>query len=878
MQTIKNRKGLALGAALSLLASLFVGAAPASATTDGQYLALTPVAGPVTNFNGTTAEDFELVAYVLPGQATWTDSDTVHFEVTKVSGAMDVLIDANSISTAIAAGATPASASGEANASISGVITHTTVSLPVTVSHVASASNGAVYLNLRAYTASPGVVSSSPSVTLTIKVWKENIATSNGRWDALEWYTTKTVVLHSMNSVPTTVSIGSPEVGDTVVTASGTVSALNFENLTGKFYLQVTASAAVFVDGPLDSTMSATAIGQDTMADLGGVVSQSFAIETSGGIAAGTSFSGYVTYDPAGNKVAGSGLNAAANTYRLGSLATAVAAGTETDTLLVQAISTSNSIMPGASTATVRANTTTTYKVTATSTSGLVTTSISGAVLSVAISQTAGTGLSLNAKEISVNGAAATTSYPAALALTTGTDGTATFTLATSGFVGDENLSIVVSETNISDSLTVNVRGVVPTLTADYSQVSVGAGETAAIGFTVEDQWGVAYAGTDLRVAMTKGGVAGFSHTNTLSYVAVTAGKATFNFTPSPATKTGSATVTARLQQLQAATGAYVNETNGADVVVNVNVTSVANAFGTGLAASYSASVSYPTTYAPAVAMGGKVTNTGSAVVVSGAGLIFEDASGATASDTITVRADGSLNYSVNVYGMKEGSHVVTFTNGSATTTSLLVVSAASSDMGRSIVWDTTNVAAGRTAIVTGTLLDDNGNPVSTVIDGSTAGDSGTASIVVSFTGTAGIPVGAMPVETDADGKFQVSLLTAAADRGSFTLTATYAPQGAATVVANLITSVNTITVGAASTAPASDQKLTVGSFKGFVAIYALNYTGQKLSAKVAGKWLVVNELSKFQRVVRNTGAGFTIKVDLYIDGAFVRSETVVTK
>jgi hypothetical protein len=247
-----------------------------------------------------------------------------------------------------------------------------------------------------------------------------------------------------------------------------------------------------------------------------------------------------------------------------------------------------------------------------------------------------------------------------------------------------------------------------------------------------------------------------------------------------------------------------VNTSPGDDVVVNVNVSNVANAFGTGLKASYSASVSYATTYAPAVAMGGKVTNPVSAVVVSGTGLIFEDAAGDTASDTITVRADGSLNYSVNVYALKAGSHVVTFTNGTATTTSLLVVSAAASDMGRSIVWDTTTVVAGRTAIVTGTLLDDNGNPVDTTLPGSTAGDSGTASILVTFAGTAGIPVGAMPTETDADGKFQISLLTAAADRGTFTLTATYAPQGAATLATRLVTSVNTITVGAATTAPVS--------------------------------------------------------------------------
>jgi hypothetical protein len=100
----------------------------------------------------------------------------------------------------------------------------------------------------------------------------------------------------------------------------------------------------------------------------------------------------------------------------------------------------------------------------------------------------------------------------------------------------------------------------------------------------------------------------------------------------------------------------------------------------------------------------------------------------------------------------------------------------------------------------------------------------------------------------------------------------------AATPVAQVLTFNQSIVVGGAATAPATDQKLTVGSFKGFVAIYALNYTGQKLSAKVAGKWLVVNSLSRFQRVVRNTGAAIPIVVDLYIDGKLVRTENIVTK
>ena len=150
--------------------------------------------------------------------------------------------------------------------------------------------------------------------------------------------------------------------------------------------------------------------------------------------------------------------------------------------------------------------------------------------------------------------------------------------------------------------------------------------------------------------------------------------------------------------------------------------------------------------------------------------------------------------------------------------------------------------------------------------------------VTYTVTGNAGIPIGTMPTDTDADGEFTITVLTGANDSGTAVVSATYYKSGAATPVAQVLTFNQSIVVGGAATAPASDQKLTVGSFKGFVAIYALNYTGQKLSAKVAGKWLVVNELTRFQRVVRNTGAGYTIKVDLHIDGVFVRSETVVTK
>lgn len=83
---------------------------------------------------------------------------------------------------------------------------------------------------------------------------------------------------------------------------------------------------------------------------------------------------------------------------------------------------------------------------------------------------------------------------------------------------------------------------------------------------------------------------------------------------------------------------------------------------------------------------------------------------------------------------------------------------------------------------------------------------------------------------------------------------------------------------------PALDRKLSVGSFKGFIAIYTKGYDGQRLSAKVAGKWLVVESLDEsfqgknYSRTLRGTGSGQSIKVHLYIDSEFLRTDELTTK
>ena len=85
-------------------------------------------------------------------------------------------------------------------------------------------------------------------------------------------------------------------------------------------------------------------------------------------------------------------------------------------------------------------------------------------------------------------------------------------------------------------------------------------------------------------------------------------------------------------------------------------------------------------------------------------------------------------------------------------------------------------------------------------------------------------------------------------------------------------------------TTSTSLQTLSIGSFKGFIAIYTKGYEGQRLSAKVAGKWLVIDSLNEsfngnnYSRLVRYTGAGYEILVHLYIDGEFVKTEELTTR
>ena len=64
-----------------------------------------------------------------------------------------------------------------------------------------------------------------------------------------------------------------------------------------------------------------------------------------------------------------------------------------------------------------------------------------------------------------------------------------------------------------------------------------------------------------------------------------------------------------------------------------------------------------------------------------------------------------------------------------------------------------------------------------------------------------------------------------------------------------------------------------MGTFNGFIAIYVKGHESRHFAAKIAGKWTMHTVLKNspgkdYALIRRNTGAGFDVKVEVWIDGA----------
>ena len=288
---------------------------------------------------------------------------------------------------------------------------------------------------------------------------------------------------------------------------------------------------------------------------------------------------------------------------------------------------------------------------------------------------------------------------------------------------------------------------------------------------------------------------------------------------------------------------------------------------------------------AETVVIHGRVVNSltsaqraGQVVTVTGdSSILFSDGK-VDSFGSISIVTSSEGDFTVNAFSNNaQANSVITVTTADgATKTQKVTFNGVAKTAGTAItVTSPANALPGSTFQVVVKVVDVYGNAVNTATN---------AQLQITYTGP-GIVFGALPTDLGALGTATFAVLLGQNDTGSATITATYDKgdngsflDATGAVATDDLSATTSIVVGAAAVA-ASATKVNVGSFKGYVALYAKGYKGKKMSAIVAGKWIVVASLATdFERVVRYTGAGYDIVTTIYIDGAKVETFNVTTK
>ena len=848
MQKNSNRRGLALGAIFALVASLFA-TAPASANmVDGANIGVYPVAenGTTTSaFVGTLVDDFPIYVQARPGNAALTSNVVVRIEKTAGTN-MDVVFSASG-SVASLQGVTASSPV----ASRSGVIQAGSSSATVS----AIVSGGIAHLNFVASSTS-GLASWSP-VTLRITVFQDvQGGAPNDVINSDEWRTTQTLTFLHPSALERTLTVTPVVSGSPRLTASSTVTGVNLANLGGTFKFARSKSGTVEL---FDKNVTAA----QAFARAGAVTDSD---EVTGGVQGGDVFTVGLYYFPEN----AANTTAITNGITVSSLVT-VTAGGVTATALVVTVTTGANASQSAGTTTsgltyaVRPNRTYTVTITAMSNSSTV----SGEAVTVALS---GAGLALNARTISIDGGAATTSYPTALALTTGANGSVTFTLGTSGFTDtDANFVATVSSLVSAISKTVTLNPELPgfKVVNEFDIYSAATGASVTLNMTVEDIWGQASDRTNQRIRITRGGT-GFAYAETVSFVAVTAGKASVVFTPTPATRTGSATVDTLVQTLNPDTNQWVDGNAGTQIVVNVSA--LTDAFTGSALASASASISYRAAVGEYSWSAQTVTvrslNAGAAVVITAPGVLVQNQADAkTYSAPVTLRTNSSGNLALKFASTKAGTHTISYSVGGVTTTSRLVITAAQVDRASKITLAAADMVAGQTTTITGVVADAFDNPVEY-----TGTDK---KLVVSWTGR-GLPFNiGSAVNTDEDGKFTFQVLVLAGETGTGVATVTFKPTA---VASDNVTVTRTYTIAAPAAVVAPEVSAVIGTFNGRWAVRVENAKGAVVSVKVGNRWVKYTSLNDNYLFSRKSRVGATLPVAVYVNGQLENVATITIK
>jgi hypothetical protein len=441
---------------------------------------------------------------------------------------------------------------------------------------------------------------------------------------------------------------------------------------------------------------------------------------------------------------------------------------------------------------------------------------------------------------------------------------------------------------------------------------SINAGGTYTYSFALVDQWGTAAADDTYRLQVINA-----DRTVNSGYVTLSNGRASYVVADAAQGSNAYITTSVNVQKLTAGTWGTIaadswNASNNGKVQINVltaqtdailldatgaqlykydNNASVAADFSEATAAATTVvsdrrtSTATQAVYTNDVVIHGRVVNAstsaqrgGALVTISGDSSILFSAGNVDSFGSISLMASSEGDFTVSAFSnIAQLNSVVTITTADgATKTQKITFTAVAATTGANVVVSApASAASGSTFSVTATVTDKYGNPINTATNDQ---------LQITYTGP-GIVFGTLPNDTGAAGTVTFAVLLGSNDKGTATITVTLDQSNnnvftdAVGGLIDDITATATVVVGGGVVA-SGDTKVNVGTFKGYVALYAKGYEGQKMSAIVAGKWIVVESLaSDFERVVRYTGAGYTITTKIYIDGVQIGSEfTTVTK
>ena len=264
----------------------------------------------------------------------------------------------------------------------------------------------------------------------------------------------------------------------------------------------------------------------------------------------------------------------------------------------------------------------------------------------------------------------------------------------------------------------------------------------------------------------------------------------------------------------------------------------------------------------------------GGTLIIAGEGVLFNTGSLAESTKqnytigSTSVTASATGEYSIQARSNIAGEHIITVVSGEAIQPKVITFQQALSSSGSRLEIEAPKSTMEARFEVTVSLRDVFSNPVR-------VSDTGKFFLKYEGLGTASETFDA----TDIDGLASFTVNLDSQRIGVGTVTASYDGDGDPATLGDNLVATKKIYIG--QPAP-SRQKITVGTLKGYVVIYALGHQGDRLSANVGKDWVIVPAIPKSPnflfRFAEPVGEGVDLAVRVYINRVLVDTAYLTTR